>query len=74
MEKRGRFIKYDKQRVLEEIVAGKMSAVEIARKHSITCGMVYTLKYQARKKNIIRDPVQRLDELDTVEPRSGGGG
>ncbi len=66
--KRGRFQFYDKQQVLKDIVSGKMSAGEIAEKHKITRDMVYTLKYNARKKNIIRDNIQKLDELDTVEP------
>jgi hypothetical protein len=68
--KRGRFIRYDKQAVLQEIVDGKFSAGEIAERHNITRGMVYTLKYQARKRKIIRDPVPRLDDLDPVEPKT----
>lgn len=68
MNKRGRFIQWDKQQALKDIVSGKMSAQEIADKHKITRDMVYTLKYNARKKNIIRDNVQKLDDLDAVEP------
>lgn len=68
--KRGRFIKYDKQKVLQLIVDGKLSAQEIADSYGITRNMVYTLKYTAKKKNIIRDPVSMLDDLDPVEPRA----
>lgn len=72
--RRGRFIKYDKQQVLQEIVDGRMSAAEIAEKHGITRDMVYSLKFAAKKKNIIRDPVQKLDDLDAIEPRCKKGG
>lgn len=68
-ERRGRFIKYDKQAVLQDIVDGNMSAYSIAQKHGITRDMVYSLKFSAKKKNILRDPVQKLDDLDSVEPK-----
>jgi hypothetical protein len=64
--KRGRFIAYDKQAVLYDIVRGMKSAQQISQEHNITSGMVYTLKYNARKKNIIRDPVARVNDLDTT--------
>jgi transposase-like protein len=67
--RRSRFIRYDKQRVLEEIVHGKLSAQEIAEKFGITRDMVYTLKFQAKKRNLIKDPIKRLDDLSPVEPR-----
>lgn len=69
MEKRGRFIKYDKQQALQDIVDGKLSAKAIAKKHGVTRDMIYTLKYNARKHNIIRDPAQKLKDLDWIEPR-----
>lgn len=68
-ERRGRFIKYDKQRVLEEIVAGKKSASQIAVAYGITRDMVYSLKHAAKKHKLIKDPAQRLSDLDPVDPR-----
>lgn len=70
MEKRGRFIKYDKQQVLQDIVNGALSAKAIAKRHGITRDMVYSLKYAAKKKNIIRDPTTKLDDLDYVEAKA----
>lgn len=68
--RRGRFIVYDKQKVLEDIVSGKLSAQAIADRHGITRDMVYSLKHAAKKRNIIRDPSQMLNDLDAVEPRT----
>lgn len=70
--RRGRLKFYDKQRVLEEIVSGDYSAAEIAKKHDITRDMVYSLKFAAKKKNLIKDPVVKLDDLDPVERRIKG--
>ena len=63
--RRGRFIKYDKQKVLDQIVRGRMSAQEIADEHGITRDMVYSLKHAAKKMKIINEPVARVADLHT---------
>lgn len=67
MERRGRFIQYDKQQVLQDIADGKMSASSIAEKHKITRDMVYTLKFTAKKKHILRETSPKLDDLDPID-------
>lgn len=69
-ERRGRFIKYDKQRVLEDIVRGTKSAKKIAASHGITRDMVYSLKHAAKKRGLIKEPTQFLADLSPVDSRA----
>lgn len=47
--------KYDKQAVIDDLVSGKLNAQEIAEKHGITKTSVYTLKYAAKKRGLIKE-------------------